>query len=419
VVVWLAASAWLTMMSFFVVGAVLIVQRLFPASIHRLDRILLTRKQPPVSILRPLKGVDFGMEDNLRAAYTQLYPTIEMVLCVATHNDPAIPMARQIMDEFPDIPSKLLVGDMCVGMNPKINNLHRAMTDKKEGATHDFVWILDSNCRPARCSLARAMTLHLDTDASVTHNAPFPLYPRSFGARLEQLFLSTVHTRMYSVINWTTLASCLNGKSNLYRRSDLARATSNGSLALFGAHLAEDNLIGEAMRQHVGLHQLAPDPSWQPLGDMSVAAYFSRRIRWTRIRKHNVTAATLLEPFTECFVVGMYGVWALTRLSPRYFPPEYGWLFYAMHVALWFLCDLLVFRIMTRVAKQTGIIATPPDTDQSVWGSRGQWVLAWLVRELSALPVWIWAVLGMTVEWRGQLYQLHMDGRASVIGPSE
>ena len=375
---------------------------------------------PGVSILRPLKGIDFELRENLRAAFRQSYPNLEILHCVASPTDPSIQVAQSVMSEFPNIPSKLLIGEFNLGVNPKINNLHQAMTDLKQGATHDFVWILDSNCRPVPNALHRTMYIHTSTTSnpdryvSVTHNAPFPLYPASFGARLEQLFLGTVHTRMYTVINWTGLASCLNGKSNLYRRSDLARATQGGSLDTFGEYLAEDNLVGEAMLYHIGPHRLSPDPAWQPLGEMSLHAYFSRRVRWTRIRKHNVTMATLLEPFIECFAVGAYGMLALNQCFPVL--SAFTIPFYMIHVFLWYICDVIVFQSIITLGESTQAI-DPRCSRKDVIGTWWQWTAAWIVRELTALPVWLWAVSGMEVNWRGQWFQLHLDGRATALQP--
>jgi hypothetical protein len=36
-------------------------------------------------------------------------------------------------------------------------------------------------------------------------------------------------------------------------------------------------------------------------------------------------------------------------------------------------------------------------------------VFAWIVKEVIAFPLWILAVVGRTVEWRGSLYILNAD----------
>ena len=376
---------------------------------------------PGVSIIRPLKGIDFQLHENLRASFSQSYPRFEVILCVATPDDPCIPVVRQVLAEFPHVDAKLLIGETLVGVNPKVNNLFRALTHPVEGATYDLIWVLDSNTRPARDALRRSVEIHTTpgkSTISLTHNAPIPIHPRSFGARLEQVFLGTSHTRMYIMINWLDMVNCLNGKSNLYRRSDLVTAMQGGTLDDFGECLDEDNLIGQVLRDRVGPHRLAPDPIWQPLGNMPVRAFFSRRIRWMRIRKHKAPIPTLLEPFTDCVVSGLYGSWALAYYLPLIAP--YFWQCFALHVLTWYCCDRYIFNAMMKVARDTEAVDTERDgcTDELLRGNWWQWSLAWFVREFTALPIWIAAVAGMHVEWRGQVFRLHWNGKASAVSRS-
>src|SRR3954464_4717439 len=57
---------------------------------------------PPVTIYKPLKGVDEGLDVNLRSFFQLDYPTYQLLFCVADANDPAIEVVRQLMTEFPD-----------------------------------------------------------------------------------------------------------------------------------------------------------------------------------------------------------------------------------------------------------------------------------------------------------------------------
>ncbi|KAJ3044295.1 hypothetical protein HDV00_002615 [Rhizophlyctis rosea] len=115
---------------------------------------------------------------------------------------------------------------------------------------------------------------------------------------------------MYSTINKAAVASCIIGKSNMFRRSSL---TAVGGLRYFGKYMCEDNIIGEYLWKEGWRHRLTSDLAYQTLGDsLSLWAYIQRRARWIRIRKYTVTAATLAEPFSESIVSGLWASWAVS-----------------------------------------------------------------------------------------------------------
>src|SRR4051812_15773115 len=65
---------------------------------------------PPVSIYKPLKGVDEGLEDNLRSFFRLDYPTFQLLFCVAESDDPAIAVVRRLLAEFPRQDAQIVIG---------------------------------------------------------------------------------------------------------------------------------------------------------------------------------------------------------------------------------------------------------------------------------------------------------------------
>ncbi len=57
---------------------------------------------PPVTIFKPLKGLDEGLEENLRSFFRLDYPTYQLLFCVAEADDPAIAVVNRLLAEFPD-----------------------------------------------------------------------------------------------------------------------------------------------------------------------------------------------------------------------------------------------------------------------------------------------------------------------------
>ena len=81
------------------------------------------REFPPVSLVRPLCGIDNYAADTLRSTFDLDYPRCEILFCVASARDPAVPLVEALMAQHPEAGAKLLVGDERVSSNPKLNNV--------------------------------------------------------------------------------------------------------------------------------------------------------------------------------------------------------------------------------------------------------------------------------------------------------
>jgi len=65
---------------------------------------------PGVSILRPLKGLDTNLYENLESTFTQEYPNFEMIFSVADKDDQALPIVRDLMLKYPNINARMIIG---------------------------------------------------------------------------------------------------------------------------------------------------------------------------------------------------------------------------------------------------------------------------------------------------------------------
>ena len=66
----------------------------------------LSGRPEPVSILKPLAGLDEGLEANLRTFFTQDYPEFEILFAVRTAEDPAVEIVERLRAEFAQVPSE-------------------------------------------------------------------------------------------------------------------------------------------------------------------------------------------------------------------------------------------------------------------------------------------------------------------------
>ncbi|KAF8898915.1 glycosyltransferase family 21 protein [Infundibulicybe gibba] len=367
---------------------------------------------PGVSILRPLKGLDTNLYENLESTFTQEYPNYEVLLSVADGSDQALPVIRALIAKYPTVNARIIIGEEIVGVNPKVNNLIRSYRE----AANDILWVLDSNVMVHPGTLARSVDALLSKPpkssphkrVALVHHVPFAYACESrLGSRIEEAFLNTNHAKMYLAINTVAVESCVVGKSNLYRRSDIDQLDGSlrphvidgetaplapSGLHVFGRFLAEDNMIASALWHELGLrHDLSCDVVRNVVGNMSIWDYIWRRVRWIRVRKHMVLTATILEPFTETIMIAMIGSASASYLVK--FPP---WIFLLCHFPLWLLVDLDVYKSLAGHPLPSNI--------------RGEFLAAWVARELLAFPIWLLAVFGNEVIWRGQRYQVLRNG---------
>src|SRR5258707_15838750 len=78
---------------------------------------------PPVSILKPLRGVDPQMYESFRSHCVQDYPEYEIIFGVSEADDPAVDAVHQLIQEFPNCKIRLLVCPEVLGNNRKTSNL--------------------------------------------------------------------------------------------------------------------------------------------------------------------------------------------------------------------------------------------------------------------------------------------------------
>lgn len=345
-----------------------------------------------VTILRPLLGTaDSNILECLRSTFIQSYPSehVEIIMCVADSKDPAIGVARALMEQYPHVNAKLLVGDdRKYGINPKVCNLIKGYKE----ASYDLIWALDSNVCMDENALVRAVPLFNQKAIQLVHHLPIALAESvsKFGGLLDEIYMLTAHSTFYTGINAVGIAPCVTGKSNMYRKSDLDASVSQPpgcGLQQFAKFMAEDQMISESLWKQGGRTAIAPDGAIQPLGSsITVKEFWRRRSRWIRLRKYMVTSATLVEPFTDC-IFGTAFFTIVCRLS---------WLDFMVLCLLWLGIDYLNYRVLLKY------------TNDHPRGF-GQWVIAWLTRELIAFPLWLWAMSGRRIWWRNHYYKIKPD----------
>src|SRR5499427_4614992 len=212
---------------------------------------------PPVSIVRPICGLDPFLEETLRTSFELAYPTYELIFCVASTRDPAIAVVQELIAAYPQSRARLLVGDDHISQNPKLNNCVKGW----RAAQHGWIAIADSNVMMPPDYIQRLLAAW-KPDTGLVCSPPVGCRPIGFWAGLECAFLNTYQVRAQYFVD-TLGFGFAQGKTMLWRRADLEAA---GGIRALGAEPAEDAASTKIVRA-AGLRVRLTDlPFGQPLG---------------------------------------------------------------------------------------------------------------------------------------------------------
>lgn len=192
---------------------------------------------PPVTVLKPIYGLEKNLRENLRSICTQDYPDYEIVFSVQRRDDPAIPLLREIEQEFGSSRVLVAIEECRAGSNGKINNLIGGLRH----ARHDILVIGDSDILLKPDYLKTIVAPLADPDVGFVCT----LYKASCADRwYEKLELLTLNADLVTniVFAYITGASkfCL-GASTALRRATLEEI---GGLPALADYLVEDYEMG-------------------------------------------------------------------------------------------------------------------------------------------------------------------------------
>ena len=98
---------------------------------------------PAVTILKPLKGLDPQLYENLYTFCRQQYPRFQLVFGVADRQDPAVAVVRTLQREHPALDIELIIDSRLYGTNDKVSNL----INMYRSAKHDILVLSDGDIR--------------------------------------------------------------------------------------------------------------------------------------------------------------------------------------------------------------------------------------------------------------------------------
>lgn len=347
---------------------------------------------PPVSLLKPLKGVDARLLDALRSHCRQNYAGAwEILFGVGSSDDPAVVEVERLRAEFPETPLTLVVAATRVGASGKVN----ALAAMEPRARYPLLLVNDSDIHVGPDYLARILRGFADPrvgmvtalyrgQALADARGRVPLW-----SRLEALSIST------DFAPGVLTARLLEGGirfglgSTLAMRRDALRAA--GGFAAVADALADDYELGRRIAMTGARVELAGEVVETTVPAYSRGAFWQHQMRWARTVRDSRKGGYIGLSITYALP------WALAACISSGF-------------ALWSLA-LLSLVLAARVAVALGIGMGVLHDRQVL---RDLWLLP--LRDCVALLVWLWSFAGDEIVWRGERFRLH-DGKLEPLTP--
>lgn len=343
---------------------------------------------PPVSILKPVRGLDREAYENFASFCRLEYPQYELLFAVADADDPVLPVLERLKRDFPQRTIWVLTDIPQLGVNRKLNNLCKLVQE----ARHDLLVIADSDVRVEPGYLREVARRFADPQVGCVTAFFRGLTPGGLAAELEGLALPTetvpnalvarqMEGKIQFAFGWTMAAT----------KQVLAKI--GGFEAIVNYHSDDFELGNRVAAARYKIH-LTEDPVWMVFPEESFGEYLRHEMRWA-IGLRNVRPA------------GYVGL-ALTFGLP--------WAVLAAIVApsavvsVAYLATYLVFRSLQVWAAGSWALGDPV--------TRKSWWLTPL-RDLISFTVWIAGFFSDRVSWRGVEYHVRKGLLVPVEGTAD
>jgi ceramide glucosyltransferase len=331
---------------------------------------------PPVSILKPLKGVDPQIYEAFCSHCDQDYSgEYEIIFGVSEEDDPAVAEVRRLQQEFPQKRIELIVCTERLGVNVKVSNLVQML----RSARYDTLLVNDSDIRVDPGYLRRVVTPLSDPDVGMVTCLYRGIASSTFGSCLEALGISTDFAPGVLVARSVESGVSFGlGSTLVFRRRDLQAI---GGFEALLDYLADDYELGKRIQdlgRRVELSEIVVETF---LPAYTLTQFFQHQLRWGRAIRDSRRGGYIGLLFT-------FGLpWALVAAIANYH-----------EIWAWgLLAAVATLRMAVALVVGGEILG-----DRQVLG----WLFILPLRDVIAVLVWIASFGGNTINWRGDTFTL-------------
>jgi ceramide glucosyltransferase len=338
---------------------------------------LALRLSEPISILKPLAGLDLNLESNLRTFFEQDYPAFEILFALRDATDPAAEVVARLQKQYSRVSSRLLI----TGEPPYPNAKVYSLTHMLAAVSNDLVVMSDSDIRVAP-DLLRTIASEFHDPGIGVATCPYRTVPgASVWSALEATGINTDFWASALVARMVEGMQFAVGPTIAARRRVL---DSIGGMDRLKDYLAEDFVMGKfaaAAGHGVILSSYVVE---HHIGSTTLRENIAHRVRWTRSTRRSRPAGYVGQLFTMPLPIA---------------------LLVCLAVPTWWPVLPVTFAVRALAAYVVSA---------RVLHARINWFLL-PIEDLIGFCFWIAGFFGNTISWRGRRYLLFPDGRFEPI----
>src|SRR5580704_4207439 len=338
---------------------------------------------PPVSILKPVQGLDRDGYENFMSMCNLDYPEYEIVFAVGDRDDPVIPLIEKLKQEFPNTGVRLIIGVEELGISPKMNNLCRLVKEAK----YELLVINDSDVRVERDYLRDVVAPFADSKVGAVTAFFRGMTNGRFAADVDAVgaptfaFASALVARKLGQIDFAL------GWTMAITKERLAAI---GGFEAMVNHHSDDFTLGNEVAKQGYRVELTKKAVWMVFPDESLADFLKHELRWS-VMLRNIRPAGYWSLF---MTFGFAWMLLVAVIVPSW------------KIALGYAALYLAFRLAVAWLVGVKIIGDPVVRKK-------MWLVP--VRDVLDLCVYMASFFSRTVQWRGKRYRVRGTSLIPVV----
>ncbi|MFM7441358.1 MAG: bacteriohopanetetrol glucosamine biosynthesis glycosyltransferase HpnI, partial [Snowella sp.] len=344
---------------------------------------------PPLTILKPLCGLDWESYTALTSFCQQDYPLYQIIFSVQDSQDPSIDIVQKIQQDFPDLDIELVIhdrettlGDRILGINPKINNL--ANGAKK--AKYPILVLSDSDIQVEKDYLKTIIQPFADPLVGVV-TCLYNSLTEGWLAGFEALDITSQFCPKVLTARQLEGVKFAFGSTIAIRQETLDKI---GGFASVADYLADDYQLGYLPSQNGYKVILSSYLVEHRLGNVTFNTFLHRQIRWFKcIRVERFWGYVGL-----IFTYGIINSFVLLLLTQN---SLFGWSIFSL---VWNIRFLTAYLITIKYLKDS---------------NAKEFFLLIPLRDFVSFGIWCYSFIGNQVIWRDKTYQLLPNGQLSQL----
>ena len=336
---------------------------------------------PPVTILKPLCGIDQGTYTNLASFCQQNYPQYQIIFSVRSSTDPSIEVIEKLIQQFPEIDINLLVKDQIIGANLKISNLANAVTIAK----YDILVIADSDIRVGSEYLKTVIQPLQDQKVGVV-TCLYRSTAQGIATILEAICTATDFQVGILVSKQLEGIKFALGSTIVIRKTTLTKI---GGFAAVADYLADDYQLGYLPTQIGEKVVLSNYIVEHGLGHSSLLDSINRQIRWARCIR-------VSRPWGYGGLIFTFGTISSLLLLITNSGSIFSWLVFS-----------ITFSMRLIMAWLIGVKLLNDSVTKKYF-----WLIP--IADIVRFIIWCCGFFGNTIKWRGTKFKLVKDGKLEI-----